>query len=128
MAPGAPQEDVLGGGEAAQDEAPQSPQERGEVRQREEDGGVEEADEEEAPSHLPFAPSSEVRGPLPLVYCSRPSPTAIVVSTLPWPLGSPRHWHSVEQLVTFVWPSVMDDFLLAKVLERSVWLAFPVLC
>jgi hypothetical protein len=129
MAPGAPQEDVLGGGEAAHDEAPQSPQERGEVRQREEDGGVEEADEEEeAPSHLPFAPSSEVRGPLPLVYCSRPSPTAMVVSTLPWPLGSPRHWHSVEQLVTFVWPSVMDDFLLAKVLERSVWLAFPVLC
>ena len=35
---------------------------------------------------------------------------------------------SVQQLVTFVWPSIMDDFLLAKVLERSVWLAFPVLC
>ncbi|CAD6214042.1 unnamed protein product [Miscanthus lutarioriparius] len=61
MAPGAPREDVLGGGQAAQDEAPQSPQERGDARQREEDGGVEEADEEEeAPSHLPFAPSSEL--------------------------------------------------------------------
>jgi hypothetical protein len=82
MAPGAPQEDVLGGGEAVQDEAPQSPQEREDAGLREEDGGVEEADdEEEAPSHLPFAPSSEVRGPLRFVYCSRPSLTAMVAST-----------------------------------------------
>ena len=87
MAPGAPREDVLGGGQAAQDEAPQSPQERGDARQREEDGGVEEADEEEAPSHLPFAPSSEVRGSLPFVYCSHPSPTAMVASMSPWPLA-----------------------------------------
>lgn len=61
MAPGAPREDALEGGEAAQDEAPKSPQEREEASQREEDGGVEEADDdEEAPTHLPFAPSSEL--------------------------------------------------------------------
>lgn len=58
MSPGAPQEDVLGEGEAAQEEAPQSsPQERDEAGVQEEDGGVE---EEEAPTHLPFAPSSEL--------------------------------------------------------------------
>ncbi|PWZ52241.1 hypothetical protein Zm00014a_022015 [Zea mays] len=61
MAPGAPREYALEGGEAAQDEAPESPQEREEASQREEDGGVEEADDdEEAPTHLPFAPSSEL--------------------------------------------------------------------
>lgn len=97
MAPGAPREYALEGGEAAQDEAPESPQEREEASQREEDGGVEEADDdEEAPTHLPFAPSSEVRGPLSYVYCSHPSPTTSDVA-----LESPPHCHSFEQLASW---------------------------
>ncbi|KAJ1294029.1 hypothetical protein BS78_01G115000 [Paspalum vaginatum] len=64
MSPGAPQEGFLGEGEAVQDEAPQSPQEREEAGEQE-DGVVEEEEEEEeeekeAATHLPFAPSSEL--------------------------------------------------------------------
>ncbi|KAJ1294141.1 hypothetical protein BS78_01G123200 [Paspalum vaginatum] len=64
MSPGSPQEGFLGEGEAVQDEAPQSPQEREEAGEQE-DGVVEEEEEEEeeekeAATHLPFAPSSEL--------------------------------------------------------------------
>lgn len=59
MSPGAQQEDVLGEGESAQDEVLQPQQGRGEAG--EQDDGVEE--EDEAPTHLPFAPASEVRAP-----------------------------------------------------------------
>ncbi|KAF8681824.1 hypothetical protein HU200_045265 [Digitaria exilis] len=58
MSPGAQQEDVLGEGESAQDEVLQPQQGRGEAGEQEEDDGVEE--EDEAPTHLPFAPASEL--------------------------------------------------------------------
>ncbi|OEL30620.1 hypothetical protein BAE44_0008363, partial [Dichanthelium oligosanthes] len=67
MSPGAPQEDVLGEGESAQDQVLQPQQEREEAGDQEEGDGVEE--EEEAPTHLPFAPSSEVLFPLLLRRC-----------------------------------------------------------
>ncbi|CAN6287225.1 unnamed protein product [Urochloa humidicola] len=57
MSPGAPQDDVLGEGESAQDEVPQPQQGREEAGEQEEDDGV---DEDEAPTHLPFALSSEL--------------------------------------------------------------------
>ncbi|XP_062214961.1 uncharacterized protein LOC133915710 isoform X2 [Phragmites australis] len=61
MAPGAPQEGPRGAGETEQDEVPQPQREREEAGVLEEDDGVEEAEEEEeAPTHLPFAPSSEL--------------------------------------------------------------------
>jgi len=58
MSPGAPQEGALGEGESARDEVLQPQQGREEAGEQEEDDGVE---VEEAPTHLPFAPSSEVR-------------------------------------------------------------------
>ncbi|KAL6637121.1 hypothetical protein ACP70R_024693 [Stipagrostis hirtigluma subsp. patula] len=60
MAQGTPQ--VLGGNETGQDEAPQPRREREEAGEQEEDVGVEleEEEGEEAPTHLPFAPSSEL--------------------------------------------------------------------
>ena len=62
MSPGAPQEGALGEGESARDEVLQPHQEREEAGEQEEDDGVEvEEEEEETPTHLPFAPSSEVR-------------------------------------------------------------------
>jgi len=60
MSAGAPQEDVLGEGESACDEVLQPQQGREEAGEQEEDDGVEVEEEEEAPTHLPFAPSSEL--------------------------------------------------------------------
>ena len=72
MSPGAPQEGALGEGESARDEVLQPQQGREEAGEQEEDDGVEVEEEEEAPTHLPFAPSSEVRAPL-FLSCSGPS-------------------------------------------------------
>jgi len=72
MSAGAPQEDVLGEGESACDEVLQPQQGREEAGEQEEDDGVEVEEEEEAPTHLPFAPSSEVRAPL-FLSCSGPA-------------------------------------------------------
>ncbi|KAG2568247.1 hypothetical protein PVAP13_7NG305300 [Panicum virgatum] len=58
MSPGAPQEGALGEGESARDEVLQPQQEREEAGEQEEDYGVEVV--EETPTHLPFAPSSEL--------------------------------------------------------------------
>jgi len=60
MSPGAPQEGALGEGESARDEVLQPQQEREEAGEQEEDDGVEVEEEEETPTHLPFAPSSEL--------------------------------------------------------------------
>ena len=101
MSAGAPQEDVLGEGESACDEVLQPQQEREEAGEQEEDDGVEVEEEEEAPTHLPFAPSSEVRAPpFPLLLRSICYGGACADS------GG----HSVEQLVTAVWPAAMAAF------------------
>ncbi|KAG2536097.1 hypothetical protein PVAP13_9NG157000 [Panicum virgatum] len=60
MSPGAPQEGALGEGESARDEVLQPQQEREAAGEQEEDDGVEVEEEEETPTHLPFAPSSEL--------------------------------------------------------------------
>ncbi|CAL4926703.1 unnamed protein product [Urochloa decumbens] len=57
MSPSTPQEGVLGEGEPARDEVLQPQQEGEEAGEQEEDDGFE---EDEAPTHLPFAPSSEL--------------------------------------------------------------------
>ncbi|TKV92022.1 hypothetical protein SEVIR_9G136700v4 [Setaria viridis] len=57
MSTGTPRKDVPGEGESAQDEVLQRQQGREEAGEHEEDDGVE---EDEAPTHLPFAPSSEL--------------------------------------------------------------------
>lgn len=95
MSTGTPREDVPRDGESAQDEVLQPQQGREEAGEHEEDDGVE---EDEAPTHLPFAPSSEVRVPPSTLfrccccYGGDDLGSGEVSST-------PPHGHSVEQLV-----------------------------
>ncbi|CAN6309817.1 unnamed protein product [Urochloa humidicola] len=57
MSPGTPRDGVLAEGESARDEVLQPQEGREEAGEQEEYDGIE---EDEAPSHLPFAPSSEL--------------------------------------------------------------------